>query len=33
MLVDEQYSNVLPLLRKVIKGLFNRGGLGFGIDD
>ena len=23
MLIDEQYSNILPLLRKVVKGLLN----------
>ena len=33
MLIDEQYSNILPLLREVVKGLLNSRDLGFGIDN
>ena len=33
MLIDEQYSNIVPLLREVVKGLLNSRDLGFGIDN
>ncbi len=32
VLVDEHYSNVLPLLREVVEGLLNCRVLGFGVD-
>jgi len=33
MLIYEQNSDILPLLRKSIEGLFNRMSLGFGVND
>ena len=32
VLINEHYSNVLPLLRKVVEGLLNCRILGFGVD-
>lgn len=33
MLVDEQDSNIFPVMSIPVKGLLNGGGLGLGIDD